>query len=189
MARPRVFVVLGPAGSGKSTVARAVARRYSALYLDKDRVSGPFVRLVLELNGEDPHARESNDFYMEHVMRTEYETVFDVCADNLQLGTSVVIDAPFAAYTRDPDFLTRSAQWARWPDTEVIVVHVRTSEHIVHERVVARRSERDAWKLDHWHDFWSRFGTVECTWTGVRHVEAANDGAEPDLSQLVAFAG
>ncbi|MCU1612830.1 MAG: hypothetical protein JWO98_370 [Frankiales bacterium] len=188
-ARPRVFVMLGPAGSGKSTVAKLVARRYSALYLDKDRVSGPFVRLVLELNGEDAHSRESNDFYMQHVMTTEYKTVFDVCADNLHLGASVVIDAPFAAYTRDPDFLTESARRAGWPDAEVIVIHVRTSEHVVHERVIARRSVRDAWKLDHWQRFWSRFGTMECAWTGVRHVEVLNDGAEPDLSALVAVAG
>lgn len=189
MARPRVFVVLGPAGSGKSTVARVVARRYSALYLDKDRVSGPFVRLVLELNGEEPHSRESNDFYMQHVMTTEYEAVFDVCADNLHLGASLVIDAPFAAYTGDPDFLTESARRARWPDVEVIVVHVRTSQHVVHDRIIARESVRDAWKLDHWQQFWSRFGTIECTWRGVQHVDVLNDGAEPDLSRLVAVAG
>jgi predicted kinase len=188
-ARPRVFVVLGPAGSGKSTVAKLVARRYSALYLDKDRVSGPFVRLVLELNGEDPHSRESNDFYMHHVMRTEYETLFDVCADNLDLGSSVVIDAPFAAYTRDPHFLTESARRAGWPDAEVIVVHVRTSEHVVRERVIARRSARDAWKLDNWQEFWSRFGTVQCAWTGVRHVDVINDAAEPDLGALCVLDG
>jgi predicted kinase len=187
-ARPRVFVILGPAGSGKSTVAKLVARRYSAVYLDKDRVSGPFVRLLLELNGEDPHARESNDFYMQHVMTTEYETVLDVCADNLHVGASVVIDAPFAAYTGDPDFLTESARRAGWPDAEVIVVHVCTPEHVVRERLIARRSARDAWKLDHWQEFWSRFGTTESAWTGVRHVDVVNDAAEPDLGALDAIA-
>jgi predicted kinase len=188
-ARPRVFVVLGPAGSGKSTVAKLVARRYSALYLDKDRLSGPFVRLVLALNGKDPHARESDDFYLRRVMTTEYESLFEVCADNLHLGASVVIDAPFAAYTRDPDFLTETARRAGWPDAEVIVLLVRTPEDLVHERVVARRSERDASKLEHWQEFWSRFGTVQCAWTGVRQVEVRNDGAEPDLSRLVAITG
>jgi predicted kinase len=188
-ARPRVFVVLGPAGSGKSTIAKLIARRYAAVYLDKDRVSGPFVRLVLGLNGEDPESRESNDFYMQHVMATEYQTVFEVCADNLHLGASVVIDAPFAAYTRQPEFLADSARRAGWPDAEWTVVHVHASEDVVRQRVAGRRFARDAWKLDHWDEFWSQFGTVDCSWTGAQHVTVLNDADEPDLSAVVAVAG
>jgi predicted kinase len=41
--------------------------------------------------------RESNSFYREMVMPAEYEAIFAVAGDNLRLGLSVVIDAPFAA--------------------------------------------------------------------------------------------
>lgn len=40
---PEVFVVIGPAGSGKTTIAQRTAAEHGAVYLDKDRMCGRLV--------------------------------------------------------------------------------------------------------------------------------------------------
>ena len=40
MTEPTLRIVIGTAGSGKSTIAQRLARKYAAAYLDKDAMSG-----------------------------------------------------------------------------------------------------------------------------------------------------
>ena len=70
---PRVFFVVGPAGSGKSTVSRQLARRYAAAYLDKDTVATLFTELLLEQNGSDKNDRDHNAFYQSTILPLEYD--------------------------------------------------------------------------------------------------------------------
>ena len=65
---PGVFIVIGPAGSGKTTVAQQTAKEHEAAYLDKDRVSGRFVEFALTATGHDPTDRESNDYYRDNLL-------------------------------------------------------------------------------------------------------------------------
>lgn len=48
MTVPTVFVVIGPAGSGKTTVAQRTAKEHGAAYLDKGRMCGRLVEFALE---------------------------------------------------------------------------------------------------------------------------------------------
>lgn len=52
--RPLLTVFTGPAGSGKSSVALAFARRHGAVYLDKDSLAGGFVGELLRVGGSTP---------------------------------------------------------------------------------------------------------------------------------------
>lgn len=185
MSTPAAVFVVGPAGSGKSTVARAVARLIRGAYLDKDVLSGDLVRFALDRNGDRADDRESNAFYREHVMPLEYSSLFAVARDNLALGMSVVIDAPFAAYLEDENYFERITRAAGWPAAHAVVLRVRANEDAVRRRILERANPRDEWKLAHWDEFWSSLGVVECRWRGVEVVDVAND-AEPDLTNVVA---
>ncbi|MET4622876.1 putative kinase [Arthrobacter sp. 2762] len=172
---PEVFIVIGPAGSGKTTIAQQTAEKHQAAYLDKDRVSGRFVEFALTATGHDPTDRESNDYYRDNLLPLEYETLMDVAGVNLRLGRSVVLDAPFGAYFSDPDYLTRAAESFQWPPSTITVVRVRVPKDVLRTRLIHRGLERDQWKLAHWDDYWSLYGRLECTWSGVQYLDFNNE--------------
>lgn len=182
---PPVFVAIGSAGSGKSYVARQLAQRLRAVYLDKDSVASELVDAALELAGRRAGGREDDPTYIERLMPAEYAALFTTAADNLRLGLPVVLDAPFAAYLGNPDFLITSADRAAWPsETPLLVVEVRTSAETVRARLTQRALPRDQAKLADWPTFWQRLGTQHCTWSGAHHVVVDNDG-EPNLDAVV----
>ena len=120
-------IVIGTAGSGKSTIAQRLAREYGAAYLDKDAMSARFVEAALLAAGYDPGDRESNAYYRERILPLEYDSLLDVAGANLRIGRPVVIDAPFSPYLSDPNFITAAADRFHWPPVDVEVVRVRVS--------------------------------------------------------------
>jgi predicted kinase len=172
---PDVYIVFGGAGSGKSTVARKISALTDALYLDKDVVAGALAGLALELLGEEPSDRESNDVYLRKVMPLEYDTMFAIAAQNLALGHSVVLDAPFAMYLSDPNFLQAAMAKAAWPRVHVRAIHVTASQETVKRRLLTRNSARDRVKLDGWDTYWRQFGVLQCNWHGVQSEDVANE--------------
>lgn len=181
---PTVYVVIGPAGSGKSTVGRRIARRHGAAYLDKDTLVTDFTELLLETNGFPRSDRDHNAYYQSVLLPLEYETLLNVCGDNLGVGSSVVLDAPFGRYFADEDYLLAAARRHNWPAAEVVVVHVTVAGPALRDRLVRRGNPRDEWKLAHWREFWPQAQAIECAWAGASHVVVDNSAGEPDLSVL-----
>lgn len=183
---PDAFITLGGAGSGKSTLSKHLSSLTGAVYLDKDTLAGPLVRVALEAWGQDPSDRETNALYLEKIMPAEYETLFATAGRNLELGHSVVLDAPFVAYLDDADFLRRVTENASWPPARIRVIHVRTSPHIVRQRLIERGNERDRAKLADWDTYWKKFGALRCRWTTGEHVTVTNDDSSA-LERLAAL--
>lgn len=168
---PKLFFVIGPAGSGKSTVSTQIARHTHSAYLDKDSVATHFTEALLELAGTDPQERDNNEYYQRVVMDLEYRTLLRLAGDNLRLGNSVVLDAPFVRYFPRADFLEVAAREHDWPvGVEIVVVHVTVDGSRVKDRVADRGYDRDAWKLEHWDEFWASAQAADCAWRGAHHV-------------------
>jgi predicted kinase len=176
VSQPTLIAVIGTAGSGKSTVAQRLAVAHEAAYLDKDAMSARFVEAALTAAGFDPGDRESNPFYRNHILPLEYDSLLDVAGDNLRIGRSVVLDAPFSPYLGDPDFIGASARRFGWPPADVEVVRVRVSPATLQHRLRERGLERDRWKLANWDEYWSEHGARTCSWANVRFTEFSNDG-------------
>ena len=189
MSEPTVFVFIGSAGSGKSSAARLTARMLGAAYLDKDTLVSPLTELLLSERGEDPLQRESSAYYRQIVFPAEYRALLRTAADNLALGLSVVLDAPFFAVLGDPDYLERARAEACWPLCRVVVVTVGASEATVRRRLEARAYPRDAWKLAHWAEFWAMMRDLRCTWSGVEFRHLDNDGEPFEAARLGALLG
>lgn len=179
--KPFVGVIVGSAGSGKSTVARQLARHHHAALLDKDSITSDLLSIAMELQGQRGADRESNDFYLHRLMPLEYSALFRACADNLGNDVPVILDAPFAAYLDQPDYLRNAARDHDWPDVPVLVGYVTAPAETVRSRLMARENPRDEWKLSHWAEFWHAVGQKAPRWTGVTTVSIPNDAA-PDLT-------
>lgn len=161
-----VFFV-GVAGTGKTTVARKLARRMPAAFLDRDTVGGRFVEKILEMNGLDVNDRDS-DFYKKHLRDLEYDTTRDICIENLAAGQNVFMISPFTAELKSKDWLETLLQEAglskREVDVKVVVVTLKDMA-TQKERIIDRCTDRDTWKLEHWDDFKHRVQFVpEVNW-------------------------
>jgi predicted kinase len=175
MTAPILRIVVGTAGSGKSTIAQRLAREHAAAYLDKDAMSARFVEAALAAAGYDPGDRESNAFYLQRIVPLEYDSLLDVAGTNLRIGRPVVIDAPFSPYLADPQFISTAAARFGWPPVDVEVILVRVSPETLQQRLRRRGLERDRVKLDNWDEYWAEHGGRPCAWTGVRQTEVFND--------------
>ena len=174
---PRLYFVIGPAGSGKSTVSTQIAQRTQSAYLDKDSVATFFTETLLELAGSDKNERDNNEYYQRVVMDLEYRTLLRLAGDNMRLGNSVVLDAPFVRYFPRAEFLETAAAEHSWPDdVEIVVIHVTVDGTRLKDRVVDRGNERDTWKIAHWDEFWATAQAAECKWRGAHHVLFDNTG-------------
>jgi len=69
----------GVPGSGKSTIARAIAREIGAVVIDKDVIKAALLRSGINEQQAGPAA---------------YEVYFDVAASMVSLGHSVILDNP-----------------------------------------------------------------------------------------------
>lgn len=161
-----VFFV-GVAGTGKTTVARKIADRIPAAFLDRDTVGGRFVEKILEMNGLDVNDRDS-DFYKKHLRDLEYDTTKDICIENLAAGQNVFMISPFTAELKNKQWIegviSAAGLTKNEVDVKVIVVTLSDME-TQKQRIIDRQTERDTWKLEHWDDFKHRVQFVpEINW-------------------------
>ena len=178
---PVVFVI-GIAGAGKSTIARQLAAGLRGVYLDKDTVAGSFTGLILESAGHDRGDRDS-DFYRNVVMPLEYETLLSLGEDNMRLGHPVIFDAPFVAYFSDKEYIRRRASDKSWPAGRRIVLRVQVDKERNWQQLSQRTFPRDAWKLEHWDEFWAS-AQRDCLWEDVEHI-TLNNTADSDVARVI----
>jgi predicted kinase len=137
-------VLTGAPGSGKSSTARALARRWRAAVLDQDAMTNPLVDVVAGL----VDAEDYDDPRLAGLVRTaRYACLVRVAADCVAAGLPVVLVAPFTAERRDP------AAWASL-EREVAtlggrarLVWLRITPQVLLERLARRAAPRDAGKL------------------------------------------
>lgn len=134
--KPVLFIFAGLPGSGKTTLARALAQRIGAAYVRIDTIE----QALRDLCGLP-------------VQTEGYALAFRVAADSLRVGTSVVADScnPVAWSRRSWRDLAREAG-ARWVDIEIICSD--RGEH--RRRVETREGTVPGLKLPTWAEVESR---------------------------------
>lgn len=144
---PDVLLVAGPAASGKTVLATALAGAAGYVLLDLDQVTGPLTEAALALVGETPDALDRAGPGRD-LRAARYACLTGAAAANLDAGHRVVVVAPFTAECADPiafDALRVSlGQDAR---RRVVLVYLDAPPSLLGERLARRAAPRDRAKL------------------------------------------
>lgn len=142
LGRPVAVAIGGPAGSGKTTLGRALAPVLGAALLDLDTATGPLTDVVLKLIGvqnlSDPQATEAT-------REPRYRTLFDLAADSARAGTSTVLVAPFTAERDATRWAVATQSLAAVADVHLVWMLLSPDE--LTRRLCARNAARDVHKL------------------------------------------
>jgi predicted kinase len=168
MPGPMLIVFAGLPGTGKSSLARVVARELRAVYLDKDTIKDCAATLARELKlpqGQDLAGPLS------------YELLVDLARDNLSLGLSVVLDSP-AGYRIFREKIGRLAPACK---AELKLIEcICTDETQLRERVEDRERELPPHRAQNWEAYQSSRTRFE----GLTERRLVVDTAEPlDLNR------
>ena len=140
-----LHIVTGAAGVGKSTFARKLAVKHSAIMLDSDTVTEPVVRAGMTAAGLDPTDRDS-PVYKTLFRDAVYECLFETALENI-MHASVVIVGPFTKEMNQPAW-PRSLEY-RFGVTPTIW-YLYCDDDIRYNRILGRGNPRDQLKLADW---------------------------------------
>jgi len=136
-----LILVMGIAGAGKSTLARALCRRIHLTYLSTDPITDPFF----------PDTRESPEY---HEMRPRiYEAMYRLAEENLSIGNSVLLDAPHLSQMKNPEGIEQIQGLAQKGHAHLSIIRCWCRDEELHRRITARGEQRDLPKLNNWSSF------------------------------------
>ena len=136
-----LILVMGVAGSGKTTLAREIVRHIGAVYLDNNHIVDAF----------SPHAR--NGLAYQKLRPRFYAALYTIVEENLKLGNSVLLDVPHIKEVQDARWRRFIRSLAARTKAKLVVIRCFCSEKTLQARLRSRSEKRDRWKLAHWKEF------------------------------------
>jgi predicted kinase len=141
LSQPRLILLMGVAGSGKTTLAREILRRLWAVYLDNNHVVDAFF----------PDRRNGRAY--EKLRPRFYQALYTIVEENLQIGNSVLLDVPHVKEMQNQKWRRFIKNLAGRTKSKLIVIRCRCAEDALRARLETRGEQRDRWKLNHWQEF------------------------------------
>jgi predicted kinase len=157
--RPQVVLIGGYAGSGKTELARILARRTAWPVLDKDTLTRPVIEAALEAHGHSPHDRES-ELYQTIIRPLEYEALMATARENAECGNCALVAAPFVQEFSDSSWLSRTRATFVALGADVTITWVYCDPDTMHSYLRHRGAARDTAKLADWSNWLRQLDTV-----------------------------
>ncbi|MBB4687218.1 AAA family ATPase [Amycolatopsis jiangsuensis] len=146
---PQVLMIGGYAGSGKTELGRVLTRETGWAMLDKDSLTRFVVEAALEVMGLSRNDRES-ETYLTKIRPAEYTSLLEAMTENVQVGNSVIVTAPFLREFSSEEWLNRQIAACRKLGANLTIVWVYCDEDTMHTYVKHRDAPRDGAKLANW---------------------------------------
>ncbi|OXM85625.1 AAA family ATPase [Paenibacillus rigui] len=152
---PKLVFFLGPAGAGKTTLAKALAKKRRAAFIDMDTLLRPAAEVIMTISGLDPNDRDS-PLYKTRCRDLGYRLSMDAALENVELGVDAYVVGPFTQEINNPHWveseLSSKGLSSKEIDVRVAYVFLPDPEQY-RERIQQRTLASDAWKLDNWDQF------------------------------------
>ena len=150
----KLILVTSPPACGKTYVAKQLAKALNhVVYLDKDTLIVLSKQIFKFAN--EPYNR-SSDFFEKNIRDYEYEAILDLAMDALEYDDIVLINAPFTREVRNPEYIRSLRAALSKKQVQLCIIWVVTDPEVCHQRMIARNSDRDTWKLAHWDEYISK---------------------------------
>ena len=147
----KLIIVTSPPACGKTFVSKELAKALRhVVYLDKDTLI-PLSKRIFTVAGKEYN--RSSDFFNENIRDYEYETVVDLALEALCYDDIVLINAPFTREVRDKGYIDAMRNKLAEKNASLVVIWVETAVEVCRERMIARISDRDTWKLNNWDEY------------------------------------
>jgi tRNA uridine 5-carbamoylmethylation protein Kti12 len=147
----KLILVTSPPASGKTYISKQLAKTLKhVVYLDKDTLIVLSKQIFNVAN--QPYDRSSS-FFEENIRDFEYEAVVALALEALDYDDIVLINAPFTEEIRDINYIQQLKDKLKEKNARLVVVWVETSIEVCKQRMIARNSDRDIWKLSHWEEY------------------------------------
>ena len=142
----RALLVCGVPASGKTAFGRTLAAELGWALLDLDTVTNPLYEFV----GGDFAPDVPTEFMPTRasVNDIRYQCLFDTAAENLEIGMSVVLVAPFTSERTFASYWATVPQRLRVDDDRVDLAWVDTPAAEVVQRMIRRGADRDTDKIE-----------------------------------------
>lgn len=147
----RLILVTSPPACGKTYISKKLAENLKhVVYLDKDTLI-PLSKVIFQVAGE-PYNR-SSAFFQKHIRDVEYVTILELAYEALKYDDIVLINAPFTQEVRDPAYIDALKKKLVQLNTKLTVIWVQTDVEVCKQRMLARGSDRDTWKVQNWDTY------------------------------------
>lgn len=151
--KKQLIIITGCAGSGKTTVGKAISKELRYAYVDKDTVTRDFTDFILKELGSTEGDRESA-IYKEKVLPIEYRITLKLCREILENGSNVVLTIPFISQIGDYSKWVNLRQDAKLGlDIEVKFVWIEHNIDTEKANIIKRNAARDQYKMAHWDEY------------------------------------
>ncbi|MDD3141053.1 MAG: AAA family ATPase [Lachnospiraceae bacterium] len=147
----KLILVTSPPACGKTYVSKQLAKALKhVVYLDKDTLI-PLSKQIFIVAGEEYN--RSSPFFEKNIRDYEYITIVDLALEALQYDDIVLINAPFTEEIRDEVYIQNLKDTLILLNASLVVIWVETTVEVSRQRMIARNSDRDVWKLAHWDEY------------------------------------
>lgn len=147
----KLILVTSPPASGKTYVSKQLAKALShVVYLDKDTLI-PLSKQIFAVAGQEYD--RSSEFFNKNIRDYEYETIVALAMEALDYDDIVLINAPFTQEIRNAAYIHALKEKLSEKGATLAVVWVQTEIEVCRQRMIARNSDRDTWKLTHWDEY------------------------------------
>ena len=147
----KLILVTSPPACGKTYISKQLAMKLKhVVYLDKDTLICLSKQIFKVAHQE---YNRSSDFFEEHIRDYEYDAIVALALEAIEYDDIVLINAPFTREIRDVSYMDNLRDTLAAKGAKLCVVWVDTQVNVCRERMIARNSDRDTWKLEHWDEY------------------------------------